>query len=70
MPKIVSDQIFPIDNQPIYPTRCQTFQLSTASNLSFYFGFSQSNNGVLAPGPAGQIFKFFPQVNLFSHLNY
>ena len=61
-PKIVTDPIFPLDNQPIYPTKCQTYQLSASSNLNFYFGFSQLGNGVLVPGPAGQIFKFFPQV--------
>ncbi|CAF0710186.1 unnamed protein product [Brachionus calyciflorus] len=46
----------PPDFQPLYPTTCETFQLSTNMSLNYYFGFTGSTT-FLSPATAGTFFR-------------
>ena len=52
------------DFKPEFPSKCETFKLSTSPLLNYYFGFSTSilNSTAVIPGAASTIFRFSPQV--------
>lgn len=53
------------DFKPEFPSKCKTYKLSANSSINYYFGFSNYNSTAVIPGPAVQVFRFFPQVAFF-----
>lgn len=62
--------IHPPDGKPLYPSYCNTYELSTfAPNEFVNFGFLKRNTTFFLPfQDASQIFKFQAQVSNITHL--
>lgn len=56
----------PPDNEPLYPTTCQTFPLKESPSLNYYFGY----NGIslLSPKAAHTFFRYEPNVSIYCTL--
>jgi hypothetical protein len=61
--------INPPDNAPQFKTSCETFKLTDMFVLNNFFGYENSSDWLLVPGPPAKAFRFFPQV-LTNYLIY